>query len=208
MKNSDTIRTIRNIWAVGRNYADHAKELGNQAPAPQGVPMIFMKAGSSIVENGATFSLPSFSKDIHHELEIALQFGPDLRWKALSVALDLTARDIQNELKAKAHPWTLAKSFRNACLLGPLVPVSEELDPQNLGFSLHINGELRQKGHTRDMIHPIEKLRLYILDHFPVTEGDLLLTGTPAGVGPLAPNDHIEATAGEGLIKAHWHIAP
>lgn len=200
-------KEIRNIWAVGRNYADHAKELGNLTPAPQDKPMIFLKAGSSIVANGETFLLPAFSKDVHHEVEIALQFGDDFKWRALTIAIDLTARDLQNELKSKGHPWTLAKSFRDSCLLGPLVPLNERIDLQNLGFSLHINGELRQNGHTRDMIHSVEKLRLHVLEHFPVVPGDLLLTGTPAGVGPIQPGDELEARVADDLVRAYWRAA-
>lgn len=199
-------KEIHNIWAVGRNYADHAKELGNLAPAPADKPMIFLKAGSSIVANGETFHLPPYSKDVHHEVEVALQFGDDFKWRALSIAIDLTARDLQNELKSKGHPWTLAKSFRESCLLGPLVPFDRSIDPQNLNFSLHINGELRQSGHTGEMIHSVEKLRLYVLEHFPVAPGDLLLTGTPAGVGPVKPGDVLEARLGN-LLGAHWRAA-
>jgi len=204
MKN--TAKEIRNIWAVGRNYADHAKELGNLAPAPADQPMIFLKAGSSIVTNGKSFHLPAFSKDVHHEVEVALQFGDDFKWSAVSIAIDLTARDLQNELKSKGHPWTLAKSFRDSCLLGPLVPLNEGINLQNLDFSLHINGELRQSGNTRNMIHEVEKLRVYVLEHFPVAPGDLLLTGTPAGVGPVRPGDELEAQLGN-LLRAHWRAA-
>ncbi len=200
------VQTIRNIWAVGRNYEEHAKELGNLPPAPNGKPMIFLKAGTSIVPNGASFELPPFSKDVHHEVEVALQFGSDFKWRALSIAIDLTARDVQNELKSKGHPWTLAKSFRHSCLLGPLIPIDAATDLQNLDFSLHINGKLRQSGNTRDMIHSVENLRHYVLEHFPVSPGDLLLTGTPAGVGPITAGDELEAQV-TGLVRAHWRAA-
>jgi 2-keto-4-pentenoate hydratase/2-oxohepta-3-ene-1,7-dioic acid hydratase in catechol pathway len=194
---------IRNIWAVGRNYADHAKELGNQAPDATSTPMIFLKAGSSIVFDQSTFALPSFSRDVHHEVEVAVQFGADQKLSGIAIALDLTARDLQNELKAKGHPWTLAKSFRHACLLGPIAPLPGSID--NLEFSLKVNGEIRQQGSTHDMIHSFERLRTYVCERFPVVENDLLLTGTPAGVGPLKAGDRLEAEI-RGLTRAAWRV--
>lgn len=196
---------IRNIWAVGRNYGEHAKELGNAVPTPAGDPMIFLKAGSSIVENGETFRLPHFSQDVHHELEVALRFGPQMEWSEITLALDLTARDVQARLKAQGHPWTLAKSFQSSCPLGPLVSIPAGCDLQNLEFELRVNGAIRQKGHTSDMIHSIENLRRYVLEHFPVVEGDLLLTGTPAGVAALRTGDRIEAKI-QGLVEAQWQV--
>jgi 2-keto-4-pentenoate hydratase/2-oxohepta-3-ene-1,7-dioic acid hydratase in catechol pathway len=194
---------IANIWAVGRNYADHAKELSNAVPDSKSEPMIFLKAGTSIVRSGGEFHLPAFSNDIHHECEIALRFGDGGNFEQISIALDLTARDIQNRLKSQGHPWTLAKSFRDACPLGPLVSLSPKIELQNIRFKFSINGEIKQFGFTGDMIHPIEKLRLYVLEHFPVVPGDLLLTGTPVGVGPVKAGDVCEAEI-EGILKAKW----
>lgn len=199
-------KEIRNIWAVGRNYADHAKELGHAAPAADSAPMIFLKAGSGIVADGGTAHLPPFSKDVHHEVEVAFQFGSDLKFAAISIAIDLTARDIQTELKAKSHPWSLAKSFKDSTFLGPLVKLPSALKTDELEFTLKINGSLKQTGHMRDMIHPLEKIRAYVVERFPVVAGDLLLTGTPVGVGPLKAGDQLEAEI-KGLIKATWRIA-
>jgi 2-keto-4-pentenoate hydratase/2-oxohepta-3-ene-1,7-dioic acid hydratase in catechol pathway len=206
-ENSTQDRVIgpRNIWAVGRNYGDHAKELGHQAPAADSEPMVFLKAGSCVVNFDETFALPPFSTDVHHECEIALQFGANGQFRALTVALDLTARDLQTKLKANGHPWTLAKSFNASCPLGPLVPLTSNIDLQNLEFRLHVNGELRQHGFSREMIHPIEKLRQYVLARFPVEEGDLLLTGTPAGVARMNPGDVLLAEI-VGLVKAQWRV--
>ena len=197
-------RPIANIWAVGRNYADHAKELANQVPQSSENPMIFLKAGSSIVEE-ASFALPAFSNDIHHELEIALQFDHTLHFSHLTLALDLTARDIQEKLKQKAHPWTLAKSFRSACPIGPLLPIPTGLDLQNLRFTLKVNGRIRQSGSTRDMIFGAETLRQYVVERFPVMPGDLLLTGTPAGVARLKPGDSLEGEITDHL-KTSWQV--
>lgn len=194
---------IQNIWAVGRNYAEHAKELGNAVPdASTSEPMIFLKAGSSIVPNGGRFHLPKFSNDIHHECEVAYVFDQNLQFSEMTLALDLTARDTQNKLKTAGHPWTLAKSFKASCPIGPFVPAKFDVS-----FTFRVNGEIRQTGKTADMVHSAQRLRQYVIDRFPVVPGDLLLTGTPKGVSQLAPGDRLEAEI-EGLLKAHWSIDP
>jgi 2-keto-4-pentenoate hydratase/2-oxohepta-3-ene-1,7-dioic acid hydratase in catechol pathway len=197
---------VRNIWAVGRNYSAHAKELGNAVQTSDADPMIFLKAGSSMVENGASFALPSFSNEINFEAEIAFRFGKGGQFSGLTIALDLTARDWQTKLKNQGHPWTLAKSFSNSCPLGPMVDLPKGLNLDDLRFTLTVNGELRQKGHSRDMVHSPEKLRAYVASRFPVCEGDLLLTGTPEGVGVLAPGDVLRAEI-TGLVNAAWTVA-
>ncbi|HVK60854.1 MAG TPA: fumarylacetoacetate hydrolase family protein [Bdellovibrionales bacterium] len=196
---------IRNIWAIGRNYGAHAKELGNAVPEKDSDPMVFLKAGSSIVENGGAIRLPSFTDDIHHECEVALVFGADLQFSHITVALDLTARDTQHKLKSAGHPWTLAKSFKDSTALGPLVPLDKKVDLQGLKFGLTVNGETRQTGTTSDMIHSAEKLRRYVIDRFPVVEGDLLLTGTPTGVARIQSGDQMAAQI-EGIVQANWSV--
>ena len=211
---------IRNIWAVGRNYKAHAKEMGATVPSK---PMIFLKAGS-----GATFQrdVPLFaaSQDIHHEVEIALRFGAvadsdgRLTFDGAAIALDLTARDIQAELKANQHPWTLAKSFRKSCPLSSTVALPAVTSEASAGaaatsnvphfkFELKVNGEVRQRGDTHDMIFDFEMLRRYVCDHFPVEPGDLLLTGTPEGVAALRAGDtakaSFESTAGH-KVSMEW----
>jgi acylpyruvate hydrolase len=196
---------IRNIWAVGRNYADHAKELGNQVPQAAGDPMIFLKAGTSVCETEA-FQLPSFTKNVHFECELVLKFGADLKFTEFTLGIDLTARDAQDKAKAAGHPWTLAKSFKNACLLGAFQPLPNDMDLQNTKFTLRINGETRQRGDTSDMIHPIEKVRRYVIENFPVVSGDIVMTGTPAGVAQIHPGDQLEAEI-PGVLKVNWHAA-
>lgn len=194
---------IRNIWAVGRNYADHAKELGNAVPQE---PMIFLKAGSTAVENSADFKLPNWAHDIHHEVELALEFDADFNFKRGAIALDLTERTIQSELKSKGHPWTLAKSFTQSTPLSAWFNIAPE-EIQNLRLVLKVNGETRQDGQTQDMIFSAEILRKYVLERFPVCPGDLLLTGTPAGVGPVKPGDILEAEilgSGSAPMKKTW----
>ncbi len=200
-------RIIRNIWAVGRNYQAHANEMGQPVPS---TPMIFLKAGSA-----ATMSpevrLYQGSKDIHHEVEIVLRFGTKadsngrLEFDAAAIGLDLTARDLQAELKAKSHPWTLAKSFRDSLPVSAMVAIPPAVP--HFKFELSVNGETRQRGDTRDMIFDFETLRTYVFDNFPVEPGDLLLTGTPEGVARLKTDDRAEASFESGLghrVRAEW----
>lgn len=190
---------IRNIWAVGRNYSEHAAELGNTVPQQ---PMIFLKAGSSALF-GHQFELPTWSERVDHELELAFKFDEQLQLSHWALALDLTERVQQTRLKSQGLPWTLAKSFTGSCPISDFAPVGKT----NLAsgrIELLVNGKSRQLGDLSQMIFPIEKLRSYVLAHFPVVEGDLLLTGTPAGVGPLSKGDHLEAfIAGRSW---HWQV--
>lgn len=193
---------IRNIWAIGRNYAEHAKELGNEVPTE---PLIFLKAGSTAVMNSSTFSLPAWATDVHHEVELALRFDDNLKIHQAAVALDLTERTLQAKLKAKGSPWTLAKSFTNSCPLSDFFNVSSLEDLKALDITLTVNGELRQKGHTSQMIFSLEKQIEYTLAHFPVCPGDVLLTGTPSGVAALKRGDELVAEI-HGKIQKHWKV--
>jgi acylpyruvate hydrolase len=195
------------IWAVGRNYADHAKELGNAVPEKTSEPMIFLKGGGTIVPEGMLIHLPSWSNDVHHECELAFQFGDNLEFSHVTVALDLTARDVQAKLKAASHPWTLAKSFRDSCPLGKPIALNSLAKPiEELNFSFKVNGEIRQKGSPKQMIHSVNRLREYLVERFPVLPGDWLLTGTPAGVAQLRSGDRLEATI-ESVYTASWTVA-
>ncbi|MGZ3744902.1 MAG: fumarylacetoacetate hydrolase family protein [Pseudobdellovibrionaceae bacterium] len=197
---------IRNIWAVGRNYAEHARELGNEVPSEtSSEPLVFLKAGSTAVYNTASFAIPPWAENVHHELELALQFNDQLRIDKAALALDLTERTWQQKLKAKGSPWTLAKSFTNSCPLSEFfsVPSLEEL--KNIDFCLRVNGELRQKGNTSQMIFPMPRLVEYILAHFPVCPGDLLLTGTPSGVAALQRGDKLLAEL-PGKVRKEWEV--
>ncbi|UXR65500.1 fumarylacetoacetate hydrolase family protein [Bdellovibrio bacteriovorus] len=193
---------IQNIWAVGRNYADHAKELGNDVPAE---PMLFLKAGSSATLAAKEIHLPEWAGEIHHEVELALQFDENLQIDEACIALDLTERNKQNQLKSKGHPWTLAKSFKQSCPLSSFFAVGDLEELKNLEIILKINGEIRQKGNTAHMIFGYEKLIDFVRQHFPVVPGDLLLTGTPAGVGPIRSGDILEAEI-TGKTKHTWIV--
>jgi acylpyruvate hydrolase len=190
---------IRNVWAIGRNYADHAKELGNEVPKE---PLIFLKAGSCVVQS-SEICLPAWSQEVHHEVELALQFDDNLDIKKAAVALDLTERHFQNLLKAKGSPWTLAKSFTQSCPLSNFFEVGYLGELQNLDISLSVNGELRQRGNTSQMIFSLRQQIDYVKEHFPVCPGDLLLTGTPAGVGVIRRGDVLKAEIA-GKIVQSW----
>lgn len=193
---------IRNIWAIGRNYAEHAKELGNEVPTE---PLIFLKAGSTAVMNSDTFSMPPWTMDVHHEVELALRFDENLKIHQAAVALDLTERTLQAKLKAKGSPWTLAKSFTNSCPLSDFFTVHSLDELKALEITLTVNGELRQKGHTSQMIFSLEKQIEYVLSHFPVCPGDVLLTGTPSGVAALKRGDELVAEI-HGKIQKRWRV--
>lgn len=194
--------TPKNIWAIGRNYADHAKELGNEVPTE---PLIFLKAGSCAVLQGADFALPSWAQEVHHEVELALKFNDQLKVDQAALALDLTERALQQKLKAKGSPWTLAKSFTQSCPLSAFFAVNSLEELRKLEISLTVNGELRQRGNTSQMIFSFEQQLNYVLEHFPVCPGDLLLTGTPAGVASLKRGDHLVAEL-SGKIRQQWKV--
>ncbi|KYG62810.1 hypothetical protein AZI87_16170 [Bdellovibrio bacteriovorus] len=193
---------IQNIWAVGRNYAEHAKELGNEVPTE---PLLFLKAGSCATLAAKELHLPSWKNELHYETELALQFDDNLQIDAACIALDLTDREKQNQLKAKGQPWTLAKSFKGACPLSEFFPVSDLEDLKNLDIVLKVNGELRQQGNTSQMIFGFEELLQFVRTHFPVMPGDLLLTGTPPGVGAFKKGDLLEAEI-PGKMKHSWKV--
>lgn len=194
---------IRNVWAVARNFTAHARELGNE---PSQEPIFFLKAGSCVVEYGKPIVLPNFSSHIDYEIEIALELGTLLMPEHIGLALDLTARDVQDKMKAQGLPWTLAKSFPRACPVGPLwtFPGWDKL--RTLSFSLEVGGKKVQEGHVKDMVFSPEKLHAYLIAHFPVRAGDLILLGTPSGVTRAHAGDRLRATlAGHPPIE--WEIA-
>lgn len=187
---------VNAVYCVGRNYADHARELNNPVPRS---PLIFTKSRSCIVPFSGDLILPASLGRCDHELEIAVRIGravqgasPEEALDAVShigLALDLTRRDAQSALKGKGHPWDLAKSFPGACPLTPLTPVTDPADLRDRGLRLTINGEVRQAGRTGQMIFSIAALLSFLSHHIPLVESDLVLTGTPAGVGPLKDGD-------------------
>ncbi|MFT5577268.1 MAG: 2-keto-4-pentenoate hydratase/2-oxohepta-3-ene-1,7-dioic acid hydratase in catechol pathway [Paraglaciecola psychrophila] len=194
------------IVCVGRNYAAHARELNN--PIPQ-QPLLFIKPATAAVAMAGTITLPSEGGQCHHELEMALLIGHRLSAAsnddeiaaavvAVGLALDLTLRDLQDSLKSKGQPWERAKAFDGSCPLSNFVPVSGH-DLQAMELSLQRNGQLQQTGNSRDMLFPINTLLREISAVFTLLPGDVVLTGTPAGVGPLHSGDQLIATLGHIL---------
>jgi 2-keto-4-pentenoate hydratase/2-oxohepta-3-ene-1,7-dioic acid hydratase in catechol pathway len=187
------------VVAVGRNYADHAAELGNEVPQ---APMTFFKPTTSVIGSGDPIEYPTFSQDVHYEAELAVVIGrlcrevPRERVKDVifgyTCANDLTARDTQKAEKQ----WARAKGFDTSCPLGPWVET--DLDPADLTVQCTVNGEQRQLGRTSEMIRSIEDLIVHITEAMTLLPGDVILTGTPAGVGPLGIGDEIAVTI-EGI---------
>lgn len=190
---------VGKIVCVGRNYAAHAAELNNPVPTE---PLLFIKPGSCVVPLHQPIVLPTALGTVHFEAEIAVLIGQPLGKEASSVAvmdailgvgvaLDLTLRDLQDSLKAKGYPWERAKSFDGACVLSEFVRAEQIPDLGDLEVRLSINEVLRQLGNSRDMLTPIVPLITHMASQFHLEPGDVILTGTPAGVGPLQTGDHL-----------------
>lgn len=188
------------FWCVGRNFSDHAAELGNPVPEK---PLIFLKSGGCL-QPTPELSFPSFCDEIHHEIEIVLFMGKDLIPSHWTLGLDLTERKIQNELKQMGQPWELCKSFIGAAALGPWQELTDLAQLENLEFTLSINGVQKQRGLASNMIFKFDKLIQYLKDHFPLAPGDAIFTGSPAGVGPLKSGDLLDAAADS--FKTQWKI--
>ena len=184
------------IVCLGRNYVDHIKELGNEIPDK---PVIFIKPSTSILPDGGSIIIPDYSTDCHYEVELAVligKTGKNISEEAAfehvagyGVAIDLTLRDVQSQHKEKGLPWEIAKGFDTACPLSDFVPADLVPDPGNLPITLTVNGEMRQNGNTGMMMRNIAQIIAEFSKIFTLEEGDVLLTGTPAGVGPIVTGD-------------------
>ena len=201
------------VVCVGRNYAEHAKELNNPVPSE---PLLFIKPATAVVDLEGGFAIPEGRGEVHYETEIAVLIGKPLSTQpdddeargaisGFGLALDLTLRDVQARLKDKGHPWEIAKAFDGACPLSPFVPADAVEDLTDIGVRLTVNGEVRQDGNSRDMLTPILALIRYISGHFSLQPGDVVLTGTPAGVGPLGHGDQL-ALELPGLCRFETHV--
>ena len=188
------------IICIGRNYIDHAKELNNPVPEK---PVFFMKPDTALLLKHNPFFYPDFSKNIHYETELVIKINRNGKhidekfahkyYNEISIGIDFTARDLQAEAKKKGLPWEIAKAFDQSAPVGKFIPVDSFDDISNINFSLKINGELRQKGNSRNMIFSIDKIIAYISQFVTLRTGDLIFTGTPEGVGPAKIDDHFEA---------------
>lgn len=189
------------VVCIGRNYLEHIRELNN--PLPE-TPILFMKPSTALVDLETPLHLPEAQGSCHHEVELAVLIGKRLSRvdadiacgaaAGYAIALDLTLRDTQNELKKKGQPWEIAKAFDGACPISRFLKPEEIPDPQNIDLALTVNGEVRQQGNTRQMMLGIFELIAHISKHFTLLPGDVVLTGTPAGVGALKSGDELVLT--------------
>ena len=187
------------ILCIGRNYENHAKELKNPVP-PE--PVVFMKPDSALLRNNDPFFLPDFAQSFHHEVEIVVRInrlGKNIEerfaaryYDEIALGIDFTARDLQEKLRGKGLPWEKAKAFDQSAVLSPFVSKEQYPDLNNLNFHLDINGETRQQGNTANMIFSIDKIIAHVSKYFTLKIGDLIYTGTPEGVGPVAINDRLQ----------------
>lgn len=188
------------IIAIGRNYAEHAKELNNPVPT---TPVIFLKPDTAVLKDNKPFYLPDFSDDVHYELEVVLKICKEGKhiaekfaanyYDEVGLGIDFTARDIQTKHKEKGLPWELAKAFDNSAPISLFTPKSDFEDLYNLNFELKINGESRQVGHTKDLLFSFEKIISFVSQYITLKKGDLIFTGTPQGVGKINKGDKLEA---------------
>ncbi|KAG0352779.1 hypothetical protein BC939DRAFT_456787 [Gamsiella multidivaricata] len=197
MASSNFIRTGRKIIAIGRNYTEHAKELGNAVPT---APFFFLKPTSSYITNGQSIEIPA-GAEVHHELELAVIIGKDGRdipekdadsyISGYALALDMTARNWQEQAKKKGLPWSAAKGYDTFTPIGDFIPKEEISDYNDVDLSLQIDGITKQQGNTRDMIFGIPALIENVSSIMRLEEGDVILTGTPKGVGRVLPGETI-----------------
>ena len=204
--------TARRIFCVGRNYVAHARELNNELPE---TPVIFMKPSTCLVPPGVPLTFPPHGKELHHEVEVVILIGKDGRVqerkeasafiRGVTLGLDLTLRDVQSGLKAKGLPWEKAKAFEQSAPIGDFTAYPGKIDLSNLEFFCRVNGDLRQQGNTRLMIFPVETLLVELSKIWQLRRGDLIYTGTPAGVAALNRGDRIEIGS-DTLGSFFWQI--
>jgi len=186
------------VFCIGRNYADHAKELHN--PVPQ-EPVIFMKPATAVCDPGINLYYPEFTDELHYECEMVLKIGKNGRniperfayqyIDSWTVGIDFTARDLQQKLKKQGLPWEISKAFDHSALVGTLLPAPHLSEIHQANIALELNGVTVQQGNTADMIFPVEKIISYISKFFTLQIGDYIFTGTPAGVGLVLPYDRL-----------------
>ncbi|MBM3918879.1 MAG: fumarylacetoacetate hydrolase family protein [Sphingomonadales bacterium] len=195
------------IICIGRNYAEHARELNNEVPAE---PIVFMKPESALIRDGKPFFLPDHPRDVHHELEIVLRVGRNGKHIAerfastyidrIGLGIDFTARTLQSELKSRGLPWELAKGFDGSAILGDWLTPEELGWPRLLSLRLEVNGEIRQSGDTGQLLFSFERIISFVSRYFTLKTGDLIYTGTPAGVGPVQRGDRLQGYLNERLM--------
>jgi 2-keto-4-pentenoate hydratase/2-oxohepta-3-ene-1,7-dioic acid hydratase in catechol pathway len=187
------------IIAIGRNYAEHAKELNNPVPS---VPVIFMKPDTALLKDNKPFYHPDFSQDVHYEIELVLKISKEGKYiqekyaadyfDEVALGIDFTARDIQSRHKEKGLPWELAKGFDGSAPVSNFIPKANFADLYNLNLKLDINGQTRQNGNTKNVLFSFERILAFVSQYITLKKGDLIFTGTPEGVGRVNVGDHLE----------------
>ncbi|XP_076331676.1 oxaloacetate tautomerase FAHD1, mitochondrial-like isoform X1 [Tachypleus tridentatus] len=212
MRLSRFVEFGRKIIGIGRNYKHHAAEMKSVVPDK---PLLFLKPPTAFITEGNSIKVPKGCHELHHEVELGVIIGR--KGKDISeigamdyvggytLCLDMTARDLQEEAKKNGLPWTVAKGFDTSCPVGSFLPKEQVADPHNLPLWCNVNGQVRQEGSTADMVFRIPSLISYISSYFTLEPGDVILTGTPAGVGPVQHGDIIEAGLGS-LIKMSFKV--
>jgi len=191
------------IICIGRNYAAHIEELKNEKP---GKPVVFLKPDTALLKAGAPFFYPDFSENIHHEVELVLKVSKEGKYiqpqfahryfEEIGLGIDFTARDLQDQCKAKGLPWEIAKAFNGSAPIGDFKSAADFKDLKDIDFHLEINGELKQKGNTSLMLFDFATIISYVSQFFTLKKGDLIYTGTPAGVGPVKVGDRLTGFIG------------
>lgn len=195
------------IICIGRNYSEHAKELKNEVPA---TPVFFMKPDTALLKDNAPFYYPSFSNDIHYEVELVVKVSKNGKtilpqfahkyYEQISVGIDFTARDLQNQCKEKGLPWEKAKAFDHSAVIGKFIPIAELKNKAQIEFGLTINENPVQQGLSSDMIFSVDQIIAYVSQFITLKTGDLIYTGTPAGVGPIKIGDRLKANIENELL--------
>ncbi len=191
------------LICIGRNYAKHIEELDNERPEH---PVVFLKTDSAILLKQHPFVIPEFSKDVHHEVEVLVKIKKlgkyidkkfaSTYYDEIGLGLDFTARDLQSDLKAKGLPWEKAKAFDGAAVIGNWLPKEQLGNVDAIAFTLEKNGQVVQDGNTSHMLWKIDELISYVSQYFTLKIGDVIFTGTPAGVGPVVANDKLKGFIG------------
>lgn len=188
------------VIAIGRNYAEHIEELKNERPTE---PVVFLKPDTAVLKNNAPFFHPDFSQNIHHEVELVLKVSKEGKYiqkefahryfEEIGIGIDFTARDLQEKCKSKGLPWEIAKAFNGSAPIGGFLPLGQFSQLDDINFRLNINGESRQKGNTSMMLFDFADIIAYVSRFFTLKKGDLIFTGTPAGVSKINVGDRLEA---------------
>jgi fumarylpyruvate hydrolase len=212
--NSENRFPVHRIYCVGRNYAEHAREMGgdpNREP-----PFFFCKPADAVVTSGSTIPYPLATQSFHHEVELVAALksgGTNVKPEAAldlvfgyAVGVDLTRRDLQQAMREKGRPWDVGKAFDRSAPIGELLPASASFNVSKSAIALSVNGEVKQSSDIGELIWNVPDIIAHLSGLFELKAGDLIFTGTPAGVGPLKPGDRVEATIA-GLSKLNFSIA-